>query len=131
LDLGLGSCRDNGLHTHFPVLRILPSIGHTKDFTLSKLLRLQVDKVRWPFDRIWIMDKSKGDDLTMIVGFSLQLPGYNGNPNFFMYFDFLQQVWDSSLPLRCKPSIMIESYCYNQSYKNSILIFYIITCLKF
>jgi hypothetical protein len=50
---------------------------------------------------------------------------------FLMYFDFLQQVWDSSLPLGCKPTIMIESYCCNQNYKNSRLIFYIIACLKF
>ncbi len=66
-----------------------------------------------------------------IVGFSLQLLGYNGNPCSFMYFYFLQQVWDSSLPLGCKPTIMIESYCCNQSYKNFRLIFYIMVCLKF
>jgi len=65
------------------------------------------------------------------MGFFFQLPEYNGNLDFLMYFDFLQQVWDSSLPLGCKPTIMIESYCCNQSYKNSGLIFYIIACMKF
>jgi hypothetical protein len=65
------------------------------------------------------------------MGFSLQLLEYKGNLDSFVYFDFLQQVWDSSLPFRCKPIITIESNYCNQSYKNFGLIFYIIACLKF